>query len=67
LITESDNGRAFEVTPEQDIVWEYFTPNRAGERDEYIATLFEVDRLEPGTSLDWVDPDPSVRTDMDQP
>lgn len=67
LITESDNGRAFEVTPEQDIVWEYFTPNRAGERDKYIATLFEVDRLEPGTSLDWVDLDPSVRTDMDRP
>ncbi len=48
LITESDPGRAFEVTPEGDIVWEYMNPHRAGEDDELVATLFEVVRL-PGT------------------
>lgn len=46
LITESNNGRAFEVTPEHEIVWEYFNPHRAGRDDELIATLFEVVRLD---------------------
>jgi len=45
LITESDNGRAFEVTPEKEIVWEFYNPHRAGEDDELIATLFELIRL----------------------
>lgn len=46
LITESDAGRAFEVTPDKNIVWEYVNPHRAGENDELIATLLEVVRLE---------------------
>lgn len=47
LITESDNGRAFEVTKKGKIVWEYINPHRAGENDELIATLFHVERIEP--------------------
>ena len=54
LITESDYGRAFEVTREGKIVWEYFTPDRTGDHDEFIATLFEVFRLEQGFPLDWL-------------
>ena len=54
LITESDNGRAFEVTPDESIVWEYYTPNRAGEGGRFIATLFEVIRLEPDIGLTWL-------------
>ncbi|MEO0649331.1 MAG: arylsulfotransferase family protein, partial [Planctomycetota bacterium] len=46
LVTESDGGRALELTPEQRVVWEYWNPQRAGEGDRYIATLFEVLRLE---------------------
>ncbi len=42
LITESFFGRAFEVTPEKEIVWEYYTPHRAGVNNELIATLHEV-------------------------
>lgn len=45
LITESDNGRALEVTAEGETVWEYYTPYRAGDHHELIATLFEVLRL----------------------
>ena len=45
LVTESDNGRAFEVTGEGEIVWEFYNPHRAGDRDELIATLFQVDRV----------------------
>jgi hypothetical protein len=48
LITESDNGRAFEVTPDGTIVWEFYNPHRAGDQDEFIATVFRVDRLPPG-------------------
>ena len=55
LITESDNGRAFEVTREKQIVWEYISPHRAGGNDELIATLFEVIRLVPGFPVDWLE------------
>jgi hypothetical protein len=47
LITESDSGRAFEVTPDKRIVWEFHNPARTGDDDELIATLFEVVRLPP--------------------
>ncbi len=43
LITETDNGRAFEVTPDGEIVWEYYAPER---KQEYIARLFEARALD---------------------
>jgi len=55
LLTESDNGRAFEVTPQHEIVWEWVNPNRAGEQHEYIATLFEMIRLPADAPLGWLD------------
>ena len=45
LITETDRGRAIEVDAAGEIVWEFFNPQRAGEQDELIASLFEVVRL----------------------
>ncbi len=42
LITESQGGRAFEVTPDGEIVWEYYNPHRAGEGERLIATVFEM-------------------------
>jgi hypothetical protein len=53
LITESDAGRAFEVTRDGEIVWEFFNPHRAGENGKYIATLFELRRLPPEFPTDW--------------
>ncbi|MBD3366942.1 MAG: hypothetical protein GF405_02060 [Candidatus Eisenbacteria bacterium] len=53
LITESDNGRAFEVTREGETVWEYLNPERSGPDDTLIATLFEVVRLPPDFPIDW--------------
>ncbi len=47
LITESERGRAFEVTPAGEVVWEFRSPHRAGPRRELVATLFEVVRLPP--------------------
>lgn len=47
LITESENGRAFEVTPDGRTVWEFYNPHRAGERKELVAVVFEMLRLPP--------------------
>jgi hypothetical protein len=47
LITESQNGRALEVTPNGRTVWEFYNPHRAGERNELVASLFEMVRLPP--------------------
>lgn len=55
LISESNNGRAFEVTPDDQIVWEFYNPHRAGADNEFIATLFEVIRLGPDFGLGWLD------------
>jgi len=54
LITESEYGRAFEVTSEGEIVWEFFNPFRAGENDELIASLYDVIRVDK-EDLDWLD------------
>lgn len=54
LITESDPGRAFEITPDKKIVWEFLNPHRAGENDELIATLVEVIRLGPDFTMSWL-------------
>src|SRR6185295_19165656 len=45
LITESERGRAFEVTPAGETVWEFLSPHRAGPKGAFVATLFEVVRL----------------------
>jgi hypothetical protein len=46
LMTDSDSGRAFEVTPEGEIVWEFLTPHR-GERGQRVTiartTRYELD------------------------
>ena len=54
LITESNQGRAFEVTPSGKIVWEYISPYRAGEYRELIATLFEMIRIYPYEVEGWL-------------
>lgn len=54
LITESDGGRAVEVTPEGEVVWEMYNPHRAGEDGSYIAALFEVKRIDPA-EVPWLE------------
>ncbi|MBN1345020.1 MAG: hypothetical protein JXQ73_20165 [Phycisphaerae bacterium] len=54
LITESDNGRAFEVTSSGKIVWEYCSPFRVGSGGELVATLFEMTRVDKGF-FPWLD------------
>jgi hypothetical protein len=55
LISETDFGRAFEVTPEGEIVWEFYNPHRAGEDDQFIASLPELIRLPPDFPGEWLD------------
>jgi len=54
LITESEGGRAVEVTPRGEIVWEFFNPYRAGQDGEFIAAISEMRRLPADFPTDWV-------------
>ena len=54
LVTESDFGRAFEVTRDGRLVWEFLNPERAGQNGDLIATIFEMRRLPPDFPLDWL-------------
>lgn len=53
LVVESDPGRAFELTADGTIVWEYNSPHRAGPRNAYVATLFQMERV-PRHALRWL-------------
>jgi hypothetical protein len=55
LVTESDNGRAMEITPDKKTVWEFINPNRAGKDGFFIATLFEVIRLPQNFPIEWAE------------
>jgi hypothetical protein len=44
LIGESNRGRAFEVTPEAEVVWEYRTPHR---NDKNEPAVLRIERYEP--------------------
>ncbi len=45
LVTESEGGRVIEVTPDGRIVWEFYTPHRAGDDGEFIASICRMKRL----------------------
>jgi hypothetical protein len=53
LITESLSGRAFEVTPEGEVVWKWNSPYRSGPNGEGVAVLMEVVRLPPTDPGTW--------------
>ncbi len=45
LLAESDRGRAFEVTPDGEIVWEFLCPHRvAGDQRAAIVRLYRLPR-----------------------
>ena len=63
LITETMHGRAFEVTPEKRIVWEYRNPNLVGANDELIAGIWELYRLDQSAPPAWAQPPSAARSD----
>jgi hypothetical protein len=56
LISESEFGRALEVTPDGALVWEFVSPYRAGPDDRYIALLFSLRRFGADFGADWLGP-----------
>lgn len=48
LITASTAGRAFEVTPAGEIVWDFLSPYRAGRDDRLVAFLPELELVRAG-------------------
>jgi len=54
LITITDMGKVIEVTHDKEIVWEFVNPERAGDKNEYIASIFDMVRLSEDFPLDWL-------------
>ena len=53
LITASESGTVREIDPQGEIVWEFLSPHRAGPDGQLVATIWEVQRLEPAR-VDWL-------------
>ena len=53
LISETSPGRAFEITPEGEVVWDYANPGRVGANGELVAKLLEVIRLREDFPTHW--------------
>jgi hypothetical protein len=51
LVVESEIGRAHEITFDGEPVWELATPHRMGDRLQFIAYLFDVQRV---PMADWL-------------
>lgn len=49
LITESTQGHVVEVDPAGEVVWEYYSPYRAGPDRTLIATIMGAKRIDPKT------------------
>ncbi|GJM43787.1 MAG: hypothetical protein DHS20C21_06290 [Gemmatimonadota bacterium] len=54
LVTETDQGRAFEVTRDGERVWEFTNPRRAGEGDRYVASIFGLARVPIESTASWL-------------
>ncbi len=52
LICESDCGRMFEVTPEKEIVWDYYSPFFGGQ----LVNVYRAQRYAPEFVEPWLDP-----------
>jgi Arylsulfotransferase (ASST) len=48
LVTEADNARLLEVTPDKKVVWEYRNPVRLGPGKQLTSVLFWAHRFAPG-------------------
>jgi hypothetical protein len=54
LIVEGKKGRAFEVTPEHEMVWDYLNPHRL--HDDRIARIWDLQRLDSDFPIQWLEP-----------
>jgi hypothetical protein len=54
-IVITDMGKVIEVTPDKRIVWEFDNPHRTGERNELVASIFDMVRLPADFPIGWAD------------
>ncbi|MBW2715529.1 MAG: hypothetical protein JRD03_05605, partial [Deltaproteobacteria bacterium] len=54
LIVEGKKGRAFEVTAEREMVWDYLNPHRL--HDDRIARIWDLQRLDSDFPMNWLEP-----------
>jgi hypothetical protein len=55
LITESTAGRAFEITPNKDVVWDWRSPHHITEEGKkLVAIVGEVTRHDPAVVDRWI-------------
>ncbi len=47
VITESDGGRALEIDTDGEVVWAWNNPHRPADNPDFVATLFELERVTP--------------------
>lgn len=52
LVVESQAGRVLELTSDGEVVWEFFSPHRAGHQGLLVAYLFDLQRV---PAADWLD------------
>jgi len=45
LVIETDRGRALELAEDGDVVWEFRSPYRVGERGDKVAGLYSLERV----------------------
>lgn len=57
LIVETDGGRALEVTPAGELVWQYRSPYRAGKNGDLVANLYSLERVD-ATQTRWLTSEP---------
>ncbi|MCB9772080.1 MAG: hypothetical protein H6754_05980 [Candidatus Omnitrophica bacterium] len=54
LIIEANKGRAFEITRDKKIVWEFLNPNKTGKDNDLIATIFVMYRFDSSYTSSWL-------------
>ena len=45
LVVETEGGRALELSPEGELVWEFHSPFRVGESRDKVASLYALERV----------------------
>jgi hypothetical protein len=54
LIVVTDRGRALEVTPDKEGVWEFKNPFRAGKQRQVVANIYSLQRV-PSSKVAWLE------------
>jgi hypothetical protein len=60
LVTESDSGRIFEISPEGRVVWEYINPRTTPMDPDITMGILRAERFPRDFPIDWAAP-PSDR------